>query len=602
MASGRLVAGSFIVPDCDRGTRTFRHRVARGHILQSALANSADLHWCSSCAVEKLSRSRRWLANCTNRALLPPVACGRHVSCGCGLRALMLSDVTIAKKTLAVVAVPVLMNFGLVVVLGQLGSASDEMVRGQHQSQALMLAAERIESGLVSILQEITDQSSPGLGPNVVEIEQNRVDVVAALAEAREMAFADPEVGGILAELLPKSEALLGSLIATLDESRDAGAAGQTINLRSAADNRELDAIQQLITRVGTSQQRIGTERLAGIAELAADRRLVLMLGAVLVALYAVVSGLLVARGIVGRLRVVGENVDRMGQDRELLAPIGGLDEIGDIDRAFHEMNRVLGSQRRENDMFVYSVSHDLRSPLVNLQGFGSELVHSMATMRRMLDDPRVPEDIATRLRELADGEVQEALDYIALAVQRQSNIIDSLLRLSRAGRVEYTWDVVSTHECLESVARGVRSRSGPDADVEITVDPLPDVLGDRTAIERVFDNLLSNAVKYRSPDRPCRIHVGAEEADAERVTFFVRDNSVGIAPHQLERVFLPFARLDDRPGEGIGLTIVRKIVERLQGRVWIESTVGVGSTIRVTLCLARRGSTERTPVSGGAA
>jgi len=246
-------------------------------------------------------------------------------------------------------------------------------------------------------------------------------------------------------------------------------------------------------------------------------------------------------------------------------------------------MVRALRSQRTENEMFIYSVSHDLRSPLVNLQGFSKELARATQSLRETLRDEDLPESVARTVRHVIDEEMPESLHYIDLAVQRQARIIDSLLSLSRAGRVEYQWTDVD----IESVIRPLAAvtNSGPNGQhVVIEVDQLPAVRGDRDALERLFDNLISNAVKYLSPDRPGKIQIGCREQTANRVVLFVRDNGIGIDQANHERVFLPFSRFGGGSGEGIGLSLVRRVVERHHGRVWIESEIGAGTTVLIAM------------------
>jgi light-regulated signal transduction histidine kinase (bacteriophytochrome) len=118
----------------------------------------------------------------------------------------------------------------------------------------------------------------------------------------------------------------------------------------------------------------------------------------------------------------------------------------------------------------------------------------------------------------------------------------------------------------------------------EVTHDPLPSVYCDETQIAQVFQNLIGNAIKYRT-DEPPRIHVWGDEGDGEWI-LSVRDNGMGIDPQYHERIFGIFKRLHGRelPGTGMGLAICKRIVERHNGRLWVESEAGKGATFRFTL------------------
>jgi signal transduction histidine kinase len=178
----------------------------------------------------------------------------------------------------------------------------------------------------------------------------------------------------------------------------------------------------------------------------------------------------------------------------------------------------------------------------------------------------------------------------------RLSGIIDALLRLSRAGRVEYQWQSV---ELNAVVARVVESLRGTIAQrgATINVADLPPVWGDPTAVEQIFANLIANALNYLDPRRPGVITVGSDNSATPDEpkgllplqTFFVKDNGLGISEAYRSKIFQAFQRLrpDMAKGEGIGLVLVRRMVERHGGRIWLESAEGKGSTFFVNLPVA---------------
>jgi signal transduction histidine kinase len=293
----------------------------------------------------------------------------------------------------------------------------------------------------------------------------------------------------------------------------------------------------------------------------------------------------LFSREISGRLAVVTDNVRRMAEGRELARPFEGKDEIAQLDRSFHEMAAALKQKERENELFVYSVSHDLRSPLVNLQGFGQELAADFHELQQLCKSES--HDARRRALLLLEGNALESIQFIQTAVTRLSGIIDSLLRLSRAGRVDYCWQPVDVQAAVKRVVDSLHltlSQKG----AEIKIRKLPPCWGDPTAIEQVFANLIDNAVNYLDPARPGRIEVGCLDqvsSDGLRA-YYVKDNGLGIPSNHLSKVFAAFQRLhtDVAPGEGIGLAIVHRVVERHGGREWVESTEGLGSTFFVAL------------------
>jgi PAS domain S-box-containing protein len=250
------------------------------------------------------------------------------------------------------------------------------------------------------------------------------------------------------------------------------------------------------------------------------------------------------------------------------------------------EANRDLTQKNQEVEMFVYSVSHDLRSPLVNLEGFGRELSTTCRALRALLDGPAVPPTVRDRGLALLDGDMAEALRFIHTGVRRMSGIIDALLRLSRAGRIDQQRQRVDVASLVKQVVESMRTTI-TDRGATVVIRDLPPAWGDPVALEQVFANLIGNALKYLDPRRPGRVEVGNAGAAADRCpTYSVRDNGLGIPAACHEKIFQAFQRAhpDAAPGEGMGLAIVRRVVERHHGRVWVESAPGQGSTFFVAL------------------
>jgi len=250
--------------------------------------------------------------------------------------------------------------------------------------------------------------------------------------------------------------------------------------------------------------------------------------------------------------------------------------------------NADLGLTNRENELFIYSVSHDLRSPLVNLEGFSRELTAAGERLAVLLQAPGVPEDTRTSATQILDEDVSPSLHFIRVAVGRLAAIIDGLLRLSRAGRVEYRVQPLALEPVVQRVVDAMHSTLAASGG-SVHVGPLPRLLGDPLAVEQLFANLIGNAVAYGRADLPPRVEVACDDALAGGPGYTVvrvTDNGLGIAEAQLDKVFQPLQRLHPGigRGEGMGLAIVKRIVERHEGRVWVSSTIGSGSTFYVEL------------------
>ncbi len=214
--------------------------------------------------------------------------------------------------------------------------------------------------------------------------------------------------------------------------------------------------------------------------------------------------GFFFGRDVAGRLAQLTDNVRRWGEKKQLTRPLSGRDEIARLDGVFRDMARALREREQENEMFIYSVSHDLRSPLVNLQGFSEELSLSCQDLRAALEG----DEAAGPALKVAEKDIPDSLHFIKTAVSRLSAIIDALLRLSRVGRVEYRIQPVdvgaAARRVVESLAGAVKGRKA-----EVVVGAMPPALGDPTAVEQIFANLIGNAVAYLDPARPGRVEVG---------------------------------------------------------------------------------------------
>ena len=244
------------------------------------------------------------------------------------------------------------------------------------------------------------------------------------------------------------------------------------------------------------------------------------------------------------------------------------------------QANNELAKKNEEVEAFVYIVSHDLRSPLVNLQGFCKELQLSCDELR----EKRSPSFEDPRTQTILQEEIPAALRYVSASTTKFHRLINALLELSRYGRQEYRPEELDLAGLVQS-SLDLLSLSIAAHGIQVCVGPMAAARGDATAVGQVFANLIGNAVKYLQPGRPGRIEVGAEPQGAF-VHCWVRDNGAGLPASAKSRLFQVFQRFHPAlaEGEGMGLAIVRRVVERHGGRIWAEGEEGVGSTFHFTL------------------
>ncbi|MFZ2641270.1 MAG: PAS domain S-box protein [Verrucomicrobiia bacterium] len=261
--------------------------------------------------------------------------------------------------------------------------------------------------------------------------------------------------------------------------------------------------------------------------------------------------------------------------------------DITDRKRAEQEMGRLnadMAHKNRELQNILFAASHDLRSPLLNIHGFGKRLEDACAELRKVVDQPDAGAAELQKIAPLIREGMPKALGFIRSGAARMDTLISGMLRLSRLGRVEMRFELLDiaklVAEVVNSMASEIQSAGGTVCAVS-----LPACHGDAVLISQVFANLIENAIKYRDPARPIRVEVSGCIKDADAL-YCVADNGIGVAAADQERIWNLFCRLNPAAtdGEGLGLNLVRRIVERHNGRVWVESVPGTGSKFYVAL------------------
>ena len=229
------------------------------------------------------------------------------------------------------------------------------------------------------------------------------------------------------------------------------------------------------------------------------------------------------------------------------------------------ERTAQLKAANREMESFAYSVSHDLRAPLRSIDGFSLALL----------------EDYGDKLDEEGKGHLRR----VRAATQRMAQLIDDILKLSRITRSELNFEMVDLSALAVSSSNELRS-SDPQRNVEFIIKKEVKTKGDASLLKVVLDNLLGNAWKFSSGHAAARIEFGVTTVEGENV-YFVRDDGAGFDMNYADKLFITFQRLhteQEFPGTGVGLALVRHVINRHGGRVWAESAVEQGATFYFTL------------------
>lgn len=224
-----------------------------------------------------------------------------------------------------------------------------------------------------------------------------------------------------------------------------------------------------------------------------------------------------------------------------------------------------LESKNQELEQFTYTVSHDLKAPIITIKGF-------LGFLERDLSSGNV-------------ARVHEDSQRIHEAVDKMNLLLGELLELSRIGRMMNPPEMVSMGQLVQDALDILHGRLAESRAAVQTQPDLPAVYGDRHRLTEVLQNLIENAAKFMGAQKSPHIEIGLQAQENGRATFYVRDNGMGIDPQYHERIFGLFNKLNaETEGTGIGLALVKRIVEFHDGRIWVESEVGKGSTFYFVL------------------
>ena len=447
-----------------------------------------------------------------------------------------------------------------------------EHIRARHTVTSFMAALVNAETGQRGYLLS-------GRSEYLQPYEAATAALPARLTELGEVLAAEPGSASYSAALQAAARRKLAELAHTVELARSGDVAGAVALLRTDSGKRDMDEARSVVDRLdahftalvnGEFARVVDSGRLLIGFEVAG---LVLLLGLGAAVANAARRGTREISDARARLTVANAQLERVNEvlEEKVARRTAALAEAGE-----------------EIQRFAYIVSHDLRAPLVNIMGFTSELETVGQAFGRFVETatPHLPPPVVADIRPTIEEDLPEAIGFIKTSAAKMDRLIGAILQLSRNGRRVLKPEPVDMRALFEGIAASMAIQLA-ERGARIELGELPDVVGDRLALEQVFSNLIENAVKYAKPGRAGRIVVRGRTAGPDAI-FEVEDNGRGIAPRDHERIFELFRRAGDQDtsGEGIGLAHVRALLRRLGGRIDCVSALDVGSTFKVQVPL----------------
>jgi signal transduction histidine kinase len=233
-------------------------------------------------------------------------------------------------------------------------------------------------------------------------------------------------------------------------------------------------------------------------------------------------------------------------------------------------------------ETLMHVISHDLRAPIVTIQGFCQELTMACDRLKTLFEEEAMSDAVRKNVNPLVTQDIPEAVRFIRAGADSVNSVTSGILRFIRLGQMDIQWERLDMNHLMMGITSSMEFQLKKKG-VVLHIGDLPDCMGDDVLVTQVFGNLIDNAQKYLEPSRPGEISISGKTVDGWSV-YAVTDNGIGISPEHHARIFQVFNRLapQHEKGEGLGLAIVKRIIDRHQGKIEIESLPGNGTTFQV--------------------
>lgn len=262
---------------------------------------------------------------------------------------------------------------------------------------------------------------------------------------------------------------------------------------------------------------------------------------------------------------------------RLILLSIKDITLRRNIEKDLLLLNTALEGKSRDMQQILYITTHDLRSPLVNIQGFNKELAASLRSLSELLKSVEIPASLKNNFVQILEEEIPEAMHFISSSTSKMDALLKGLLALSRLERQKPSFKQLDMNQLMLDVVDNHMFEIQQNK-IILEINDLPNCKGDELQINQLFSNLIDNALKFFDSERQGKIKISGIIRNGF-IEYSVQDNGIGIHPDHQEKVFELFHKLNpQKRGIGLGMSIVKQIVEKHNGKIVLESKVNVGT------------------------
>ena len=248
---------------------------------------------------------------------------------------------------------------------------------------------------------------------------------------------------------------------------------------------------------------------------------------------------------------------------------------------------KELENKNDELASLLYAASHDLRYPLVNIHGFSQELILNCKEIEKIINKSKFDTKDYEKIKNIVKLDVPEALTYIIKSSEKMNELLKGLNKLSKLEHSLIKLEEIDMNKIIKNIIENMHYRI-KEVKAIISVKKLSSCIGDLNQITQVFTNILDNSIKFVKPNQRAIIHISSKIDDNKKeVIYCIKDMGIGINTSQHKKIFELFYKLNPNKktsGEGLGLSISKRIIEHHNGKIWIKSKEGKGTSIFISL------------------